>query len=70
MEHLKQPLSNVQLELLKIFSTNLKENDLQELKQQLAHFYAKKSIDSANKVWMEKGLSNEIMDEWLNGNGK
>jgi hypothetical protein len=70
MEQLKQPLSNVQLELLKILSTNLNENDLKELKQQLAFFYAKKSIDSANKAWLEKGLSNEIMDEWLNENGK
>ena len=70
MKQLKQPLSNVQLELLKVFSTNLNENDLIDLKQQLAIFYAKKSIDSANKVWIEKGLTNELMDKWLNENGK
>ncbi len=64
------PLTNVQLELLKLYSTNLSENDLKELKDQLAQFYAKKSIDLANKAWNEKGLTNEDMDKWLNEDGQ
>ena len=62
----KQPLSNVQVELLKIYSTNITEPELKELKELLAQFYAKKSIDNANKSWKEKKLSNDTMDEWLN----
>ena len=62
----KQPLSNVQLELLKIYSTNISESEMKELKDLLAQFYAKKSIENANESWKEKNLSNEIMDEWLN----
>jgi hypothetical protein len=54
------------LEILKLFSTNLSENELQELKNELAQFYAQKAIASANQVWQEKGLSNEIMEKWLN----
>jgi len=65
MTPVRQPLSNVQLELLKIFSTNLEEADLKELKDVLAQFYAKKSIDFANKSWNEKKLTNEDMDKWL-----
>lgn len=36
----KQPLSNVQLELLKTFSHQLSENDLIELRKMLAMFFA------------------------------
>ena len=62
----KQPLSNVQVELLKIYSTNISESEMKELKNLLAQFYANKSIENANKSWKEKNLSNDIMDEWLN----
>jgi len=64
----KQPLSNVQLELLKIYSTNISAPDLIELKDLLAKFYANKAIEQANKVWNDKNLSNETMDNWLNEN--
>ncbi|MEI7502608.1 MAG: hypothetical protein WCJ61_04945 [Paludibacter sp.] len=62
----KQPLSNVQVELLKIYSTNISESEMKELKNLLAQFYAQKSIEYANKSWKDKNLSNDIMDEWLN----
>lgn len=55
-----QPLSNVQLELLKLYSTNLSEEDLVELKRTLARYFAQKAIKEADKIWEEKGLSNEV----------
>ncbi len=60
------PFSNVQLELLKLFATNLSAEEIAELRRELARFYARKSIDSANKAWIEKELSNSIMDQWQN----
>ena len=66
MNNLTTPLSNVQLEILKLFSTDLDNTELVELKDQLADFYAKKSIENANRVWKEKKLSNNEMDKWLN----
>ncbi len=62
---LKQPLTNVQIELLKIYSTNISESDLKELKDLIAKFYANKAVESANKAWNEKKLTNETMDNWL-----
>ena len=62
----KQPPSNVQVELLKIFSTNITEPELKELKDIIAQFYAKKSIELANEAWEEKNLSNDVMEKWLN----
>jgi hypothetical protein len=62
----KQPLSNVQIELLKIYSTNISEPELKELKDLIAKFYANKAIEFANKAWNEKNLNDETMDKWLN----
>ncbi len=66
MQAAKQPFSNIQIELMKIYSTNLSDTELKELKDILAQFYAKKSIKSANKAWKEKKLNDDIMDKWLN----
>ncbi len=61
MESISQPLSNAQVELLKLFSTKLSENELKELKELLANFCAQKSIQSADKVWEEKKLTQNNM---------
>ena len=66
MQSLQFPLSNVQMELLKLYSTDLSEQDLLELKILLANFYAKKSIQQANQIWDENGLSDNTMNDWLN----
>ncbi|MEN9549720.1 MAG: hypothetical protein RIR12_2311 [Bacteroidota bacterium] len=63
-------LSNVQIELLKLYSTNLSEKDMLELKDQLAKFYAQKSIEFADKAWDEKGYTNEDMNNILNDDGQ
>lgn len=61
-----QALSNLQLELLKLYSTNLTQADLKELKKILANYFAQKAIKGADKIWEEKGLSNKDMRNWLN----
>ena len=53
------------MELIKLYSTDLSEEDLKELKNLLAQFYAKKSIEEADKVWDEKGYTKEDMDKLL-----
>ena len=64
------PLSNVQLELLKLYSTNLSEKDILELKDVLARFYAEKSIELADTVWQQKGYTAEDMNSILNDDGQ
>jgi hypothetical protein len=59
-------LSNVQQEILKLYATELADNELYELKTQLAHYYAHKVIQAADKIWEEKPYSAEEMDKWLN----
>lgn len=56
-------LSNVQQEILKLYATELAENELYELKMQLARYYAQKAIQAADKIWNEKAYSAEEMDK-------
>lgn len=61
----KVPLSNLQLELLKLYSTDVEVNDLKNVKQLLAMYFSKKAIDEADKMWDEQNFSNEMMNKWL-----
>ena len=62
----KQPLSNVQLELLKAFSHQIPESDLLELRKTLAIFFANKLIESADKVWDSNNWNEEKVNDFLN----
>ena len=66
MSNISQPLTNVQLELLKIFSYNLDNQELQDLKDIIANYFANKAIKAANTVWDEKEWTNEDVDRMLN----
>lgn len=59
-------LTNLQLELIKLFSYNLDEKQLLEVKYLLAKYFADKATQEMDKVWEEKGLTNETMETWLN----
>ncbi|HEV2478448.1 MAG TPA: hypothetical protein VGS79_02240 [Puia sp.] len=61
-----RPLSNIQQELLKLYSSDISEADLLHIKQYLARYFAFKAIGDADKVWDEKGYTNDTMDQWLN----
>ncbi len=54
------------MELMKLFSTDLSEKELEELKALLSRFYADKAVNAADDVWNKKGLTDEDMDKWLN----
>jgi hypothetical protein len=62
-----KPLTNAQLELLKMFSHDLSDSDLLVLRRSLAKFFADQASDEMDKIWEESGLSNEQMDIWLRG---
>ncbi|NOZ90650.1 MAG: hypothetical protein GXO60_05110 [Epsilonproteobacteria bacterium] len=61
-----QNFSNIQLELLKLYSTNIQESELIEIKDYLAKYFAKKAINGADTIWDAKGFDNDEMDRWLN----
>jgi hypothetical protein len=56
-QSIKQPFSNVQLELLKVFAHHVSDNDLIDLRQVLAEFFSKKAITAADTAWDKNGWS-------------
>ena len=62
----KAPLSNVQLEMLKLFTSDIPEEHLAELKKVMANFLLEKARDKADKLWDEKGYSDEMLNKLLN----
>ena len=62
---MNKPLTNAQLELMKLFSHDLSEEDLLALKRTMANFFADRASDAMDKVWEEKGWSVATMEEWL-----
>jgi hypothetical protein len=61
-------LSNVQMELIKLYSTDLEYDDLMEVKKILANHFAQKAINEADNIWDQKGMSADTMENWLNEN--
>jgi hypothetical protein len=62
----QQPLSNVQLELLKLYATNMSDEDVLELRDVLARHFMKKAVAAADRIWEERGYTNELMEQWHN----
>lgn len=62
-----KPLTNLQLELLKVFSIELPDEQLVEIRDLLAGYFAEKASVEMDKLWEEKGWTNETMDAWLRG---
>ena len=58
-ETIPQPFTNLQVELLKLYSMGVSDNDLVEIKKLLGQYFADKASDFADKIWDEKGLSEE-----------
>lgn len=58
-------LTNLQLEILKLYSTDMSEEELNDLKRLLAENYAKKAVSEADEIWKEKNLSDGDMEKWL-----
>jgi hypothetical protein len=59
------PLSNVQAELLKLFSAEIPENHLMELKKVMAKFLLDKAREKADAIWVEKGYTDDKLRQIL-----
>src|SRR5438128_192753 len=66
MIHQPTGLSNLQVELLKLYANNISDQSLLEIKSLLANYFAQKATEAMDKVWEEKGLSAQDMINWTN----
>jgi predicted transcriptional regulator len=65
-----QPLSNIQMELLKVYSSSVPDEWLPEIREMLARYMLEKARDEADKIWKEKGYSEKTIKTWLKTNPK
>ncbi|AKD54514.1 hypothetical protein [Spirosoma radiotolerans] len=59
-------LSPLQLELLKVYSFQPSDQDLQAVKKLLADYFSNKLVNNVAKAVDEKGISQDDLDRWLN----
>lgn len=57
--------SNMQLELLNLFNRDISEEDLKAIKRLITKYLANKITTLADKIWEEKGLTNQDMETLL-----
>lgn len=59
-------LSNIQLELLKLYGNNVSEQQLYDIRMLLARYFAEQATAAMDKVWEEKKLTEQDMTKWAN----
>jgi len=59
-------LTNVQLELLKLFQYNLPDKQLVEIRNMLAKYFAKTAMGEMDRLWEENNWTNDTMEAWAN----
>ncbi len=61
---IRQPLNAAQIELLNSVAYLDKEEDLRELKNTLARFFAKLADKELDRLWEEDVINEEVIEQW------
>lgn len=59
---LKKPLTNMQVELLNLFTHDIDNEDLKELKRLIVKYLAKKTTKLADDIWVQNNWQKKDMD--------
>lgn len=59
------PLTNLQLELVKLFAKEVPEEDLKNIRHLIANYFAEKAMDKADEAWDDKGWTAEDAERML-----
>jgi hypothetical protein len=70
MEVTKSKLSNLQIELLKLYANDISENSLLEIKQMLAKYFADRTSDLMDQFCAANNISEQDMMDWANGHDR
>lgn len=65
MNVIEKPLTNLQIELLKLYSQGISEKDLTAIKRLIANYFANQASNEMDKLWEKNKWTNETMDDWL-----
>lgn len=59
-----QKLSNLQLELIKVFSYHLNDVQLLEIRDILTKYFADKATQEMDDLWIENKWNSNTIDNW------
>jgi hypothetical protein len=59
-------LSNMQKELLKLYSTEIPDTQLREIKLLLSNYFAQKASSEMDRLWAENNWDDQTMNRWAN----
>jgi len=65
LHQISYPFSNIQVELLKLYSTGISDVYLLELKNVISQFLFEKARNRADEIWTEKNYNQETVQQWL-----
>src|SRR5438105_15685174 len=65
MENSEAPFSNIQMELLQLYKSNVSDADLFVIKKMIADYFAKKAIGMADEIWDREGWDDKKIEELL-----
>jgi hypothetical protein len=59
-------LNPIQLQLLNLFSREMSEKELAEIKAILMDYYDQQAQTEIDKIWEQKGMNQQTMEDLLN----
>ncbi len=62
----KRPLSNLQLELLRLYSTDVSDSQLLEIKQMLADYFSQQIDEEMTALWDKNEWDEKTIESWKN----
>ena len=62
-----KPLSNLQIELLQLYSRGVTDTELIEIKRLIAKFFADRASDEMDRLWEENSWTESTIDDWAIG---
>lgn len=62
----KRPLSNLQLELLRLYSTDVSDSQLLEIKQMLADYFSQQIDEEMTALWDKNRWDEGTIETWKN----
>jgi len=62
-----KPLSNLQIELLQLYSRGVTDTELIEIKRLIAKYFADRAADEMDRLWEENNWTEDTMENWAEG---
>lgn len=57
-------LSNLQMELLKLYSNNVSENEMKDIQRLLSNYFSEKIDTEMDQLWENNNWSDETVESW------